>query len=88
MTNGLASTPPQQQQQREDGFGVWGGPVGPEHSVDAYGLMHPHDALEITRDRTRRSMTVPQRILVAGDEGGPGCRWSEMCLYACMFVDG
>jgi len=69
MTNGLASTPPQQQQQREDGFGVWGGPVGPEHSVDAYGLMHPHDALEITRDRTRRSMTVPQRILVAGDEG-------------------
>lgn len=52
----------------EDGFGgVWGRPVGPEHH-DAYGLMHPHDAMEITRDRTRRSMTVPQRILVAGDE--------------------
>jgi len=33
--------------------------------------MHPHDALEMNRDRTRRSMTVPQRILVAGDEADP-----------------
>lgn len=55
------------QHHREDGFAVWGGPVGPEH-LDAFGMMHPHDALEITRDRTRRSMTVPQRILAAGDE--------------------
>ena len=53
----------------EDSFGVWGRPVGPEHHDPAYGLMHPHDALEMNRDRTRRSMTVPQRILVAGDEG-------------------
>jgi len=52
----------------EDSFGLWGRPVGPEHHDAAYGLMHPHDALEMNRDRTRRSMTVPQRILVAGDE--------------------